>query len=95
MLVDTVAVIRCRVVTVALKALVDILPTVKLATTAAIKVDHPTYPHLTVDRATLCDVLHLFTAASSKLLATISFLVTTGVLELTSPGLECIRVQLF
>ena len=59
-LVDMAVVIKCKVAMVALQALVDILLMVKLATTAATRVDQSTYPDTTVYPVILCDVLYLF-----------------------------------
>ena len=88
------AMIRCQVAMVGLQALVDILQMVKLVITAATRVDKSTRSDTTIYPVTLCDVLYFFKVACRKLLATISLLTTTGVLESTSSCLEYIRSSL-
>lgn len=56
-LVDTAEATRCKVAMVDLQALVDILPTVKPATTAATRVDALTYFHTTIQLGGPFDVL--------------------------------------
>ena len=93
-LVDMAVVIRCQVAMVGLQALVDILLMAKLVITAATRVDKSTCSDTTVYPVTLCDVLRFFKVACRKLLAIISLLTTTGVLESTSSRLEYIRSSL-
>ena len=92
--VGMAAVIRCQVAMAGLQAPVDILLMVKLVITAATRVDTPARSDTTVYPVTLCDVLCFFKVAYTKLLAIISLLTTTGVLESTSSSLEYIRSSL-
>ena len=63
---DTAAVIRCKAVMVALKAQVDMLPTAKLATTAATRVNQSVHSKVTAQRMNLCDALPLFKSCKPK-----------------------------
>ena len=90
-LVDMVVVIRYKAAMVALQVLVDMLLMARLVITAATRVDKSTYSDTAVSLVLLRDVLHFFNVGCGKLLATMSLLATTGVLVLTSSGLEYIR----
>ena len=88
-LVDTAEATRCKVAMVALQALVDILTTVKPATTAATRVDAMTNSKMTFQLCGPCGVLFFFEVASRTLYTT-TLLAIIGVLECTSSGLEYI-----